>query len=57
MSQKVKKLYHLGFILLAILAYQHELKSKENDINYVNDNYNILMNELNKILYIAKKHL
>lgn len=48
---------YLGFTKLAEIAYSHELKSKENDINYVKNNYEELMKELNRILEIVKKYL
>ena len=48
---------YLGFTHLADLAYDHELKSKENDSEYVNNNLNNLEEELNRILDIAKKYL
>ena len=48
---------YLGFDDLADLAYSHELKSKENDIDYINQNYNTLINEVNKILKIVKIYL
>ena len=48
---------YLGFTHLADLAYDHELKSKDNDIDYVNNNFNTLEKELNRILDLAKKYL
>lgn len=48
---------YLGFDKLADICLQHELKSKENDITYVNNNFNILLTELNKILEIVKQYL
>lgn len=48
---------YLGFTHLADLAYEHELKSKENDSNYVNNNFDTLEKELNRILDIARKYL
>ena len=48
---------YLGFKLLADLSYQHELKSKENDANYVNANYDELINEANRIIAIVKKYV
>ena len=47
---------YLGFTKLAELAYNHEMKSKENDINYVNDNFNDLVNETLRIFNIVKKY-
>lgn len=48
---------YFGFTLLGDLAYEHELKSKENNIIYVNNNYNVLMQEANKIVALVKKYL
>ena len=48
---------YLGFDKLADICLQHELKSKENDATYVNNNFNILLKELNNILGIVKKYL
>ena len=48
---------YLGFTVLADLAFQHELKSKENDINYVNDNFDNLINELKRIINVVKVYL
>ena len=35
-----------GFNKLGQLAYNHEMASKQGDINYVNENYNELVNEI-----------
>ena len=48
---------YLGFKQLADLSYQHELKSKENDANYVNANYDELVAEANRIIAIVKKYV
>ena len=48
---------YLGFDKLADICLQHELKSKENDATYVNNNFNILLIELNNILEIVKQYL
>lgn len=48
---------YLGFTHLADLAYSHELKSKENDIDYVNNNFEELEIEINRIINIVKKYL
>ncbi len=47
---------YLGFMTLADIAYQHELKSKENDSSFVNGHFNELANEYNKVLEIAKNY-
>lgn len=48
---------YLGFKQLADLSYQHELKSKENDANYVNANYDELVAEANRIIAIVKNYV
>lgn len=48
---------YLGFTKLAEVAYEHELKSKENDINYVEENFPLLNEEIVRIVNIIKKYL
>ena len=48
---------YLGFMNLSNMAYNHEMASKSNNIQYVNDNYNSLMEELNKVVNIAKMYV
>ena len=48
---------YLGFMKLADIAYEHEMKSKENDSKFVNDNYEVLMTELNRVLDITRKYI
>lgn len=48
---------YLGFKKLAELSLDHELKGKENNIDYLEDNYEELINEANKIIDIVKKYL
>lgn len=48
---------YLGFTKLAELAYNHEMKGKENDSNYINDNYDLLINEVNNVLKIVREYL
>ncbi len=48
---------YLGFVTLADLAYQFELKSKANDIMYVYDNYKTLLTEANRCANIARTYL
>ena len=47
---------YLGFMSLAEVAYQHELKSKENDNDFVQTNFQELEIEYNKALNIAKTY-
>ena len=48
---------YFGFTKLAELAYEHELKSKEKNIIFVNDNYNSLNDEANRIVEVVKRYL
>ena len=47
---------YLGFYDLANVAYEHELKSKENDEEYVNNNFEKLELEYSKVLKIVKEY-
>ncbi len=42
----------LGFMSTGEMFYQHELASKQNDINYVNEHYNELINEVKRVYNI-----
>ena len=46
----------LGFIATGEMFYQHELASKQNDINYVNEHYNELINEVNRVYGILTQY-
>ena len=48
---------YLGFLSLADISYEHELKSKSNDMNYVNGNFEKLELEYKKVLDIAKNYI
>lgn len=48
---------YLGFTALADIAYAHELKSKENNIMFVYDNYETLMIEARRVVNVCKKYL
>ena len=48
---------YLGFVNLADLAYQFELKSKANDLMYVYDNYKTLLDEARRMINLSKKYL
>lgn len=48
---------YFGFEKLAELAYQHELEGKNNNINFVNENYEILINEATRIINLVKSYL
>ena len=46
----------LGFINTGEMFYQHELASKQNDINYVNEHYNELITEVNRVYGILTQY-
>ena len=48
---------YLGFKTLAELSYNHEMASKANDIDYVNNNYETLINEANRIMKLIEEYL
>lgn len=48
---------YLGFTKLAELSYNHEMASKENNVTYVTQNIQELINEANRILTIVKQYL
>lgn len=48
---------YLGFTKLAELAYQHEMESKANNIEYIYSNYEALIAEANRIIEVAKKYM
>ena len=47
---------YLGIKKLSEMSLEHEMKSKENDIDFINQNYDNLMDELNHVLDICKKY-
>ncbi|MEG0577467.1 MAG: response regulator [Bacilli bacterium] len=48
---------YLGFTKLADLSYQHELESKNSNIQFVNANYEALVEEANKMINLVKNYL
>ena len=46
----------LGFLNTGEMFYQHELASKQNDINYVNEHYNELITEVKRVYDILNKY-
>lgn len=42
----------LGFMTTGEMFYQHELASKQNNAAYVNEHYNELINEVNRVYQI-----
>ncbi len=47
---------YLGFMTLADISYQHELKSKENDVEFVLEHFKELEDEYHKMYKIAKTY-
>ena len=48
---------YLGFMKLADIAYEHELKSKADDSKYVGDNYDKLLEEYKKLIKNLKEYI
>ena len=48
---------YFGFETLGELAYDHELKSKANDMYYVSEHFNELMTEANRVVNLVKKYI
>ena len=48
---------YLGLTKLAEISYNHEIKSKENDKEYIDEHFNELMNEYNRIIDILNKYI
>ena len=48
---------YLGFMRLADLSYQHELKSKENDVNFVKENFESLSLEYNNTIKLVEDYM
>ena len=46
----------LGFMNTGEMFYQHELASKQNDINYVNQHYDELIKEVNRVYAILTNY-
>ena len=47
---------YLGFTKLADLAYNHKIKSQEGNVDYVNEHYDELMNEVNRVMSVINKY-
>ena len=48
---------YLGFTKLAELAYNHEMASKANNVDYVYVNYDSLMNEAKRIVSVTSEYM
>ncbi len=47
---------YLGFTKLADMVIEHELKCKIKDIDYINNNFDLLMQEISRIVSVLKKY-
>ena len=50
-------LKYLGIKEVADMFFEHEIKSKENDVEYIKNNFNNLIIELNKKIKILKEYI
>ena len=48
---------YFGFEVLGELAYDHELKSKANDMYYVTEHFDELMKEASRVVNLVKKYM
>ena len=48
---------YFGFEKLAELAYDHELKSKANEVFYINEHFDELMHETDRIINLVRKYM
>ena len=48
---------YLGFSTLAEVALKHEMAGKNNDVTYIYDNYDSLINETRRIVNIVSKYM
>ena len=48
---------YLGFTKLAELSLDHQLKAQDNDLNYVMEHYDELMEEANRITELVQQYL
>ena len=48
---------YMGFEELGNMSYDHELAGKENNVDFVNNNYDALMNEANRVYGVLKNYM
>lgn len=48
---------YLGFTSLANISFDHEMASKENNLEFINNNFDQLLNETNRLVNIIKIYL
>ncbi len=47
----------MGFEDLGNMSYDHEMAGKENNVDFVNTNYDALMNEANRVYGVLKNYM
>ena len=48
---------YLGFSKLAELSYNHQIESQNNNIDYINEHYDELIKETNRVIEVVKDYL
>lgn len=48
---------YLGFTKLAELSLEHQLKSQDGDVNFVNENYDTLIEEAERVIKVCNEYL
>lgn len=48
---------YLGFVKLADLSYQHEMNSKSNNVMFVYEHYEELINEISRIISLVEQYM
>ena len=48
---------YMGFEVLGDMSYEHELAGKENKVDFVNENYDKLVSEANKVYEVVKNYM
>ncbi|MDD4706344.1 MAG: response regulator, partial [Bacilli bacterium] len=50
-------LKYLGFFELSNLPFKHEVESKNNNVDYITENFNELENKINEFIQVCKEYL
>ena len=50
-------LKYIGFFELANLPFKHEVESKNNNVDYITENFNELENKINELMQVCKEYL
>lgn len=48
---------YLGFSKLAELSYNHQIESQNNNVDYINEHYDELIKETNRVIEVVKDYL